>query len=387
MKILMVGKFPLDAKLFKDGTEGSVYGEAKTLVEKGHKVIVLDMPRSIIDKDYHETVDGIEVYRFFCAEDSLKQQKKVIRKRLIPLMLSCDPSICHLHVTQHHSLQVVSALRRHKIKYLVEIHGLPRKEAKQAFRKQKTLPKLFAWWYECFREFVFVRNTHLVVTDTDYEKQALRKFAFRHKLDIHVIHQGIHDDFYQQDYHPQDNTLLAVGTIAPRKDQLMMLDVVDKLRKDIPDIKLSIVGGLVDLDYYKKLQTRIVRKDLVRHVSLHPDVHAIELLKQYSRSRLFMLCASEESQCVAMAEAMAVGLPVVSTKVGGIKHLLSEGDNGFLCAHGDVKAMVKHIKNLLQHPDLCQQMSERNKKDAEKYRWSSIVEKYIKLYAKAMKDK
>ena len=34
MKILMVGKFPLDAKLFKDGTEGSVYGEAKTLVKK-----------------------------------------------------------------------------------------------------------------------------------------------------------------------------------------------------------------------------------------------------------------------------------------------------------------------------------------------------------------
>lgn len=378
----MVGKFPLDTRYFKDGTEGSVYGEAKTLVEMGHKVTVLDMPRSIIEKDYQEVVDGVEVYRFVCPEDSLKQQKKVIRKRLIPKMLSCDPSICHLHVTQHHSLQVVSALRRHKIKYLVEIHGLPRKEAKQAFLKQKTLPKLWSWFYECFREFVFVRNTHLVVTDTDYEKHALRKFAFWHHLDIHVIHQGIHDDFYKQNYQPQGNTLLAVGTIAPRKDQLMMLDVVDRLRKEIPDIKLAIVGGLVDLKYYKKIQTRIVSKKLSKHVSLHPDVHAIELLKHYSRSRIFMLCAREESQCVAMAEAMAVGLPVVSTKVGGIKHLISDGDNGYLCSHGDVKKMTKHIVKLLQNEDLCQQMSERNRRDAEKYRWSSIVEKYIKLYAK-----
>lgn len=386
MNILMVGKFPLDTRFFKDGTEGSVYGEAKTLVEMGHKVTVLDMPRSIIEKDYHEVVEGIDVYRFFCPEDSSKLQKKVIRKRLIPLMLSCEPSICHLHVTKHHSLQVISALRRHKMKYLVEIHGLPRKEAKQAFLKHKSLPKLWSWFYECFREFVFVRNTHLVVTDTDYEKQALRKFSFWHRMNIHVIHQGIHQDFYKQSYHPQPNTLLAVGTIAPRKDQLMMLDVVDKLRKDFPDIKLAIVGGLVDLNYYKKIQTRIVSKKLSQHVSLHPDVHANELLKHYSRSRIFMLCAREESQCVAMAEAMAVGLPVVSTKVGGIKHLISDGDNGLLCSHGDVKKMLKHITRLLQDEALCWQMSERNRHDAERYRWSSIVERYIKLYAKVLKE-
>ncbi len=387
MKVLMVGRFPMDVRFFKDGTEGSVYGEAKTLVDLGHRVVVLDMPRTSIEKDYEEMVEGIEVHRFFCPEDTRSMQKSVIRKRMIPFMLTCEPSVCHVHVTQHHSLQVVSALRRHGIRFLVEIHGLPRQEARQVFLKQKTLPKLFSWFYECFREFVFARKNRLVVVDTDYEKQALKKFAFGHHLDIHVIHQGIHETFFTQDYKPQANTLLAVGTIAPRKNQLMMLDVVDELRKRIPDINLSIVGGLVDLNYYKKIQARIVAKQLSQHVSLHPDVHALELMKQYSRSRLFILCASEESQCVAMAEAMAVGLPVVSTNVGGIKHLLKEGVNGYMCESDDVDGMVKLILSLLGNEEECRRMSAQNKLDAEPFRWTSIMEKYIDLYSQVMNQK
>lgn len=386
MKILMIGKFPMDARFFKDGTEGSVYGEAKTLVEMGHKVLVLDMPRSMVEKDYEENVDGIEVHRFSCPEDSRKLQKKVIRERMVPLMASCEASLCHVHVTQHHSLQVVSALRRLGMKYIVEIHGLPRKEAKQAFLKNKTIPNLLAWLYETFREFVFVRKASLVVTDTDYEKEALRKLSSSKDLDIHVIHQGIYEEFYKQEYQPVEKTILAVGTIAPRKDQLMMLEVIDRLRKDIPDIKLAIVGGLVDLNYYKKIQARIVSKKLSKHVFLFPDVHALELLKHYRRSKIFMLCAREESQCVAMAEAMAVGLPVVSTNVGGIRHLLTDHVNGFLCEHGDVNAMVQQILTLLRHEDICQRMSEQNKKDAESYRWTSIIGKYIELYNKLLAD-
>ncbi len=387
MKILMVGKFPMDPRFFKEGTEGSVYGEARALVQRGHEVVVLDMPRSIIEQDYQETVDGVQVYRFFCEKETPKFQRKVVRHRIIPKLLSMSPDICHLHVKQHHSPLIIAALRLHKIKFLVEIHGLPRNEAKQAFLKQRSITKFFSWMHECYREFVFVRQIRLVVTDTDYEKAALEKYAISHPIDVSVIHQGIHEDFYHQDYQPQPNTILAVGTIAPRKDQLMMLDVIDRVRKEIPDVKLAIVGALVDLEYYKKLQVRIVSKKLSQHVTLHPDVHASELLKKYSRSRLFILSASEESQCVAMAEAMAVGLPVVSTKVGGIVHLISDGKNGYLCAHGDVKTMARQIVSLLRDDETCQRMSLQNRQDAEEYRWDTLVDKYIALYDRILNEK
>ena len=66
-----------------------------------------------------------------------------------------------------------------------------------------------------------------------------------------------------------------------------------------------------------------------------------------------------------LVEAMACGLPVVSTSVGGIPELVTHGENGFLTAPGDVAGIEHHIATLLDAPKLRQQMGEAARRTVE----------------------
>jgi glycosyltransferase involved in cell wall biosynthesis len=76
---------------------------------------------------------------------------------------------------------------------------------------------------------------------------------------------------------------------------------------------------------------------------------------------------------------MALGLPVVSTNVGGLPYLISHDETGILVPPEDVQAMTEAVLYLHRHPDKALQMAERARTQVEKYDWSVVKEAWIKL--------
>lgn len=105
-----------------------------------------------------------------------------------------------------------------------------------------------------------------------------------------------------------------------------------------------------------------------------------ELLKAYADAKLFVLHSREESQGIVFAEAMATGMPVVATKIGGIPYVVADGKSGLLYPYADVEAMTDMVERLMTDEGLWQRYSEAAKEIAKGFSWNDIAVRIVRLY-------
>ena len=86
-----------------------------------------------------------------------------------------------------------------------------------------------------------------------------------------------------------------------------------------------------------------------------------------------------------LLEAMAAGLPIVATRVGGLPEIVTEGENGFLVEPRNSQQLAEKILFLLKNEDMRRHLSGNNIKKAEQYSWSKIVTSLEEVYLKAKK--
>jgi glycosyltransferase involved in cell wall biosynthesis len=105
-----------------------------------------------------------------------------------------------------------------------------------------------------------------------------------------------------------------------------------------------------------------------------------ELARTYRKARIFALPSLYETFGLAVLEAMATGLPVVATRVGGIPELVEEGRNGVLVNPREHEALAEAIIKLLSDLELSSRISKRNAIKAKQYSWKNIAEKIEGVY-------
>ncbi len=140
--------------------------------------------------------------------------------------------------------------------------------------------------------------------------------------------------------------LLCVATLNPGKGHGLLLAALARLR-DRP-WHLTCAGSLTrDPDTAARVQNLIAELELTDRVSLVGDLDEAALAAAYDRSDLFVLATLQETYGMAVAEAIARGLPVVSTITGAIPRIV--GDAGLLVPAGDVEALTAALSRLMQH--------------------------------------
>jgi glycosyltransferase involved in cell wall biosynthesis len=160
---------------------------------------------------------------------------------------------------------------------------------------------------------------------------------------------------------PERIRVLPPGIDLDRWPYLQRPAAGDRLRLLFVGGDFERKGGKLLLDAFRRaLQHRcelhIVTREAVPH---EPNVfvyHGLEpndarLRELYRRCELFVLPTNADCFSLASMEAMASGLPVVSTTVGGIPEIVAEGRSGFLIAPGDGQALVERIRLLLDAPE------------------------------------
>lgn len=155
------------------------------------------------------------------------------------------------------------------------------------------------------------------------------------------------------------------------------------------DIRLVIMGGgklknkLVKLAYNLKLKEKpgieaSAEKDRVYFFGHIDPLSIFYYLKQ---SKIFVRPSRSEGLGIAFLEAMACGLPVIGTPVGGIPDFLKDNETGLFCKVNDPKDLSEKIQRLLQEKDLYEKLSVNGKKLVEeKYQWEEIAEKMEKIF-------
>lgn len=206
---------------------------------------------------------------------------------------------------------------------------------------------------------------------------------------ITVVHDGIDvgrlaavpaENIHELFWFPHGAPVVAhVGALVAHKGQKYLVDAMARVRRTIPDAQLVIFGeGELRAD----LERQVHQRGLDKHVVLAGfRDHIAGLVRS---ADLFVMSSVTEGLGSAVLDAMALGLPVVGTRAGGIPEAVVDGVTGLLVRPGDAAALADAIVALLRDPERRRQFGEAGQaRVAETFGVDRLVEGTLAAYRRA----
>lgn len=173
--------------------------------------------------------------------------------------------------------------------------------------------------------------------------------------------------------------ILAVGALMERKGFDVLLKAMVSVTKKHKNIKLRILG---DGPQKKNLFIMIKNLSIEKYVTIEGYVPYSKVAPYYKKADIFVSVSRAEGFATVCLEAMASGLPIVSTRVGGFSDAVVDGKNGYLVEIDDLHALSDKLIMLLDNKNKIISMGKESRKLAEeKYDWQNvIIPEYVNLY-------
>jgi glycosyltransferase involved in cell wall biosynthesis len=296
--------------------------------------------------------------------------------RFLRTLWQFRPDLIHLHTSQGLGwfkdtfYIAVSKLGRYPL--VLHIHAA---EFDQLYGKQSRLRQ----WYT--RQMM--RRADAVIAVSDGWREALanlvpseRIFTFRPCLSI--------NGFTSRPAAVNGTVKgLFLGTIGPRKGAFDLLAASHSLQSQGTPFHLWLAGGEERHGDLSRAQAQLAALKLEDSCELVGIVQGEEKAQLLRDAHLFVLPSHNEGLPFAIIEAMAAGLPVVATAVGGIPEVVKDGYNGFLIPPGDVPVLAEKLGLLTADPQLRHTMGQRSRQIAEQeLDVKPYVQRLLALYKK-----
>ena len=143
------------------------------------------------------------------------------------------------------------------------------------------------------------------------------------------------------------------------------------LKKDYPEAKLCMVGPDKD-GSMQEVKQLIDELNLNNSVEITGAMHPKAWHERSEEYDIFINTTSVDNTPVSVMEAMALGLPVVSTRAGGVPYLIEDGKDGILVDINRPEEMAGKIRFLIENPEIGKEISVRARKKVEKFDWSHV---------------
>ena len=240
--------------------------------------------------------------------------------------------------------------------------------------------------------YFFGKYATTVIAVSKAVKENLEKYE--HIKNVKVIYNGIDPDLFKPasieekilkkrelGLNKNDFVLGNVGRMDYWKNQRILIEILPDLKKISPQIKLILVGRGEEEGNLKKLAIKKGVKNDVIFLGQRSDVN--QILKAFD---IFVFPSLTEGLPLVVIEAMATGLPIVASHVGGIPELVVNGETGFLVSPTSKEEIKEAIIKLLNNPELRKEMGQIARKRFEThFSLSQMVQKYMEVYEKAVK--
>jgi phosphatidylinositol alpha-1,6-mannosyltransferase len=209
---------------------------------------------------------------------------------------------------------------------------------------------------------------------------------------ITVIPNGVDLDRFHLSNQPQSmlqelrrNLGLEGRQVVVSVSRLALKNAVDDLIRAVTSIKdahpnavLLLVGDGEDRPRLEALTEQLGARDYVRFVGA---VDHREVAKYLLISDVFVRPSVSEGLGTAFLEAMACGLPVIGTRVGGISEFLHEGETGLFCEAGKPHSIASALESVLSHPELAERLGANGRELVERqYNWNRVADGIGNLY-------
>jgi len=231
---------------------------------------------------------------------------------------------------------------------------------------------------------IFIKYADAIVLISAELKQDFIKLGIDEKK-IFIIHNGIRMDLFKEDKKIREKTrkefglkkdyvFVSVSNLIPRKKIDILINAFDKFSKKVKNTKLIIVGDGQEKELLKKLAKE---KNISERVLFLGQKPRTEVAKILNASDCFVLTSLSETGPNTILEAMAVNLPVITTRVG-ITHEIISKENGEFIEKNSVNDLERKMHTLYLKKESKFQNS--NKLKDLKFGWENTAKNYINVY-------
>lgn len=176
-----------------------------------------------------------------------------------------------------------------------------------------------------------------------------------------------------------DRLVLAVGRLLNQKSHVELVKAMAEVVRQRPEAHLAIVGSQVDAAYVAMVRRTIAELGIGANVQLLEPRHDIPDF--LAAADVFGFPSKHEGLPLALAEAMAAGLPCVVSDIGPNRELVRDGVNGLVVPVDDIQALAGAILRILDDRDLAKRMGEQAKIYAyENFHPDRMAESMVRLY-------
>lgn len=212
-----------------------------------------------------------------------------------------------------------------------------------------------------------------------------RALKFLPTVSIDVIPNGVEPErFYpgKNDKKSDVLRLLTVGRLSVTKRVELLINAAAILHKDGCKVRLTIVGGG---GLKQQIRQIVSENSLTDIIEITGRIDSEKMPQVYRKSDIFVSASMQEGMSNAMLEAMASGLPIVTTRCEGVDELIA--GNGTIVEQADAESIAASIKQLMQDPQTYSSMSAAARNRASSFSWSSVASRYIQHYQEILKSK
>ena len=346
----------------------------KALADKGHQVhfITYQQPVRLIEFNanifYHEV--RVANYPLF----DFPPYETVLSSTMVDVIMNNHLDLLHVHYAIPHASaaylarKIVESQGRH-IPVITTLHGTDI----TLVGRDKTFAPVVSF---SINESDAITAVSQNLRDQTYEIFNIHKEieVIHNFVDIRRFHKKPIDAFRKVIAPDVEKILMHASNFRPIKRVADVARIFAEVRKKIP-AKLLFVGDGPD---------RPAAEELCREMGLCDDMRFVGKQEQIEEilavADLFLLTSEYESFGLAALEAMAAGVPVISTNVGGLPEINVNGQTGYLSAVGDIREMSAHAIEILQDESVLRKFKANAAAHAKKFDIHHIVPKYEALY-------
>ena len=361
------------------GIVGSELG--KELAERGHTVhfIASALPTRLTQLNERVRFHEVEMMSYPLFEH--QPYTLALATKMAKVAETENLDLLHVHYAIPHSISAILARESLKPKrYLPVITTLHGTDITLVGADRSYLP---------ITRYGIVQSDG-VTAISNYLKEATKEtFQFD---DIEVIPNFVCQSEYAR--HPVEELraklspagtplLVHVSNFRPVKRPVDCVEILARVLMKGIATRLVMVGDGSERTSVEHRARCLKVDDKITFVGKQPNI-----VDYLSASDVLLLPSEQESFGLAALEAMACEVPVVTSRVGGLPEVVTDGETGFLSDVGDVEKMAEDAGRLLSNPDLRQQMGKRARESAiSRYRTDIIIPKYIDYYNRVLSRK
>lgn len=229
----------------------------------------------------------------------------------------------------------------------------------------------------------WARQPH-IISISPYVREGLSGIA---RGVIHDIDNPISEAFFRLPRRERKGVVFSAAVISPRKNTLNLVEGFAKMLERGIEGELRLAGAVWEERYGERVRERIRALGLEKRVALLGRIGTERVREELSQAAVFALASLEENSPMGIEEAMAAGVPVVTSNRCGMPYMVRHGESGFLVDPNDPADIARRLECLLADDDARERMGRRSKEiAADRFHPQIVARRTREVYLEAARS-